>query len=53
MNSYHLVLYRVDDGNVAIQSHGENAISRRNQHGPKWPLRHPEAAHELIIDAVT
>ena len=53
MNSYNFVLYRVDDSNVAAQCGNENAISRRNEHGPEWPPRYPEATHELIIDAVT
>ena len=47
------VLDWVDDGKVAAQSGKQNAISRRNHHGPERNLRQPEATQELIIDAVT
>ena len=52
MNSYYFVLHRVDDGNVAAQSRDENSICRRNKQTPEWPLRQPDATHELIKDAV-
>jgi len=46
------VSYRVDDGNVATQSHDDNAVRRQDQRIPERFLLIPDATNELVVGAV-
>ena len=54
MNSlYVFVLERADDGHIATERHEKYSVSGRHQRTPERPLRQPESADELVIDAVS